>query len=35
MKHTGQSIETVEQALDRDRFMTPEEAKDWGLIDEI
>ena len=35
VKHTGQSLEAVEQALDRDNFMSPEEAKDWGLIDEI
>ena len=33
--HTGQDYETVEQALDRDNFMTPEQAKEWGLIDEI
>ena len=35
VKHCGQDIETVEKALDRDNFMTAEEAKDWGLIDEI
>ncbi|MEM9012215.1 MAG: ATP-dependent Clp protease proteolytic subunit [Pseudomonadota bacterium] len=35
VEHTGQDIETVENALDRDNFMSPEEAKDWGLIDEI
>ena len=33
--HTGQDLETVEKALERDNFMSPEEAKDWGLIDEI
>ncbi|WBU54011.1 ATP-dependent Clp protease proteolytic subunit [Paracoccus sp. SCSIO 75233] len=33
--HTGQSLEDVENALERDRFMAPEEAKDWGLIDEV
>jgi ATP-dependent Clp protease protease subunit len=33
--HSGQSLEAVETALERDRFMTPEEAKDWGHIDEI
>ena len=33
--HTGQPIEEVERALDRDNFMTAQEAKDWGLIDEI
>lgn len=34
-KHCGRSCEEVEKTLDRDRFMTPEEAKEWGLIDEI
>ncbi|PYE86022.1 ATP-dependent Clp protease proteolytic subunit [Pseudoroseicyclus aestuarii] len=33
--HTGQPIEKVEAALERDNFMSPQEAKDWGLIDEI
>ncbi|MEM7710224.1 MAG: ATP-dependent Clp protease proteolytic subunit [Pseudomonadota bacterium] len=33
--HTGQDYDTVEQALERDNFMTAETAKDWGLIDEI
>ena len=35
VRHCGQTMEVVERALDRDNFMTPEEAKDWGLIDEI
>ena len=35
VKHTGQTLKKVEDALERDNFMTPEEAKDWGLIDEI
>jgi ATP-dependent Clp protease protease subunit len=34
-KHTGQDYDTVERALDRDNFMTAEQAKEWGLIDEI
>jgi ATP-dependent Clp protease, protease subunit len=34
-KHTGQSVEAIESALERDRFMTAQDAKDWGLIDEI
>jgi ATP-dependent Clp protease, protease subunit len=33
--HTGQDYDTVEAALERDRFMTAEDAKEWGLIDEI
>ena len=32
-KHTGQSIKEISQALERDKFMTAEEAKDFGLID--
>ncbi|MEM9344642.1 MAG: ATP-dependent Clp protease proteolytic subunit [Pseudomonadota bacterium] len=35
VKHTGQKLDAVEEALERDNFMTAEEAKDWGLIDEI
>ncbi len=35
VKHTGQDYSTVEAALDRDNFMTPEDAKAWGLIDDI
>ena len=30
MRHTGQDHETGREALDRDKWMTPEEAKDWG-----
>ncbi|MGD1922813.1 MAG: ATP-dependent Clp protease proteolytic subunit [Paracoccaceae bacterium] len=33
--HTGQDLDTVEGALERDNFMSPEEAKEWGLIDDI
>ena len=33
--HTGQKLKAVEAALERDNFMSPEDAKDWGLIDEI
>jgi ATP-dependent Clp protease, protease subunit len=33
--HTTQPIEQVEQDIDRDRFMTPDDAKNYGLIDEI
>ncbi|WP_010139167.1 ATP-dependent Clp protease proteolytic subunit [Oceanicola sp. S124] len=35
VKHTGQDYETVVDALERDNFMSAQEAKDWGLIDEI
>lgn len=34
-KHTGQQITRIEQDTDRDFFMTPNEAKEYGLIDEI
>jgi ATP-dependent Clp protease, protease subunit len=33
--HTGQDIKVVEEALERDNFMTAEIAKDWGIVDEI
>ena len=33
--HSGQSVEQVEKDIDRDRFMNPEDAKEYGLIDEI
>ncbi len=33
--HTGQKLKAVEAALERDNFMDSQEAKDWGLIDEI
>ena len=35
VKHCGQTLKKVESALERDNFMTPDAAKDWGLIDEI
>ncbi len=34
-EHCGRSYEDFERAMDRDRFMTPEEALEWGLIDQI
>jgi ATP-dependent Clp protease protease subunit len=34
-KHTGQSLERIEKDTDRDFFMAPEEAKKYGIIDEI
>jgi ATP-dependent Clp protease, protease subunit len=34
-KHTGRQLEDVERAMERDFFMTPEQAKEWGLIDLI
>jgi ATP-dependent Clp protease protease subunit len=34
-RHTGQPLETVEKALDRDTYMNPEEAKAFGILDEV
>tara|TARA_B100001123_G_scaffold153490_1_gene177547 strand:- start:877 stop:1488 length:612 start_codon:yes stop_codon:yes gene_type:complete len=34
-KHTGKSVEDIKLALERDNFMTPENAKDFGLIDKV
>lgn len=34
-QHTGQSVDKIYEALDRDRFMSAQEAKDFGLIDRI
>ncbi|KAF7145748.1 hypothetical protein RHSIM_Rhsim04G0166700 [Rhododendron simsii] len=34
-KHTGQTIEVIQKNMDRDYFMTPEEAKEFGIIDEV
>ena len=34
-KHTGKSTEDIKKALERDNFMTPENAKNFGLIDEV
>ncbi|MDO4696279.1 MAG: ATP-dependent Clp endopeptidase proteolytic subunit ClpP [Neisseria sp.] len=34
-KHTGQTLEKIEQDTDRDNFMSAEEAKAYGLIDEV
>jgi len=35
VKHSGQTLKKVEDALERDYFLDPSEAKAWGLIDEI
>jgi ATP-dependent Clp protease protease subunit len=35
VKHCGQDLKTVEDALERDRFMSAEEAKDFGIVDEV
>jgi ATP-dependent Clp protease protease subunit len=35
VKHTGQKLKDIEAAMDRDNFMSAEEAKDFGLVDEV
>jgi ATP-dependent Clp protease protease subunit len=35
VKHTKQSLSVIEAAVERDRFMTPEEARDFGLVDAV
>ena len=34
-KHTNKSVDEIKSALERDNFMTPENAKDFGLIDQV
>ncbi len=34
-KHTGKSLDEIKQALERDNFMTPDSAKEFGLIDKV
>jgi ATP-dependent Clp protease protease subunit len=34
-EHTGQPLEVIESAVERDRYMTPAEALEFGIIDEI
>jgi len=35
VKHTGQSLESIEKALDRDTYMTADEARTFGLVDKV
>ncbi|NIA67264.1 ATP-dependent Clp protease proteolytic subunit [Pelagibius litoralis] len=35
VQHCGQDLETIEGAMERDNFMSPDEAKNFGLIDEV
>ena len=34
-QHTDKELAVIEEAMERDRFLTPEDAKDFGLIDEV
>jgi ATP-dependent Clp protease, protease subunit len=35
VKHTGQALKTIEDALERDKFLTAEGAKDFGVVDKV
>ncbi len=35
VRHTGQPLTVIEEAVERDKFLTPEESKEFGLIDEV
>jgi ATP-dependent Clp protease protease subunit len=35
VKHTGRDYETIEKTLDRDHFMSAEEAQEFGLVDKV
>jgi ATP-dependent Clp protease, protease subunit len=35
VRHTGQSLKKIEDALERDYFLTAESAKEWGVIDKV
>jgi ATP-dependent Clp protease protease subunit len=35
MKHTGRDLKTIEDALERDNFMTAESAKEFGIVDQV
>ncbi len=34
-KHSGQSVEKVSKDTDRDHFLSAEEAKDYGIVDQV
>jgi len=35
VKHTGRKVDEIETGMERDNFMVPDEAKKFGLIDEV
>jgi ATP-dependent Clp protease, protease subunit len=35
VKHTGQDVSAIEEAMERDRFLSPEEAKGFGIVDQV
>ena len=35
VRHTGQPLEVIQTAVERDKFLSPLEAKEFGLVDEV
>ena len=35
VKHTGQPLAVIEQAVERDKFLSPDEAKEFGLVNQV
>ena len=35
VRHTGRSLKEIESAMERDKFMAPEEAREFGIIDQV
>jgi ATP-dependent Clp protease protease subunit len=35
VKHTGQSLDAIEKSMERDKFFSADEAKEFGIIDEV
>lgn len=35
VRHTGQPLAVIEQAVERDKFLSPDEARDFGIVDEV
>ena len=35
VEHTGQDIDTIEEAMERDRFLSLDDAREFGIIDEV
>jgi ATP-dependent Clp protease protease subunit len=35
VQHTGKTLEQIEEALERDKFLEPQEAKEFGIVDEV
>jgi ATP-dependent Clp protease, protease subunit len=35
VKHTGQSLDVIETSVERDKFLSPDEAKEFGIVDQV